>query len=131
MNCVPIKIKREQENLLYAEWDDGFSSTIKLEVLRRECPCANCKDENSQANKLAKYMLPSFKQGKNQLTKLSPVGNYAINAVWGDGHDSGIYPWEYFRAIFENFKLSEKEIEDYVEAKKNEPKIPDLNIRGN
>jgi DUF971 family protein len=131
MNFVPFKIKKEHDGLLLAEWDDGFKSTIKLEKLRNECPCADCREKNDQSGKASKFIMPTFKQGKNELTKLTPVGNYAINAVWGDGHDTGIYPWDFLRVIFENYKLSENEIQEFIDIHKNKPKIPDLNVRSN
>ncbi|MDX9791731.1 MAG: DUF971 domain-containing protein [Candidatus Kapaibacterium sp.] len=131
MNYVPKKIKREYEGLLSVEWNDGFQSTIKLEKLRNECPCADCREKKEQSSKKNKFIMPTFQPGKNELKKITPVGNYAVNAVWGDGHDSGIYPWEYFRVIFENHKMSETEIQVYLETLSQKAKIPDLNVRSN
>lgn len=131
MNFVPTKIKREHDGLLSAEWTDGFKSVIKIEKLRNECPCADCREKAEQSGKTNKFIMPTFSPGKNDLKSLTPVGNYAINPVWGDGHDTGIYPWEFFRVIFENYKLSEDEIRDYVEKLKSKPKLPDLNVRSN
>lgn len=131
MNFVPVKIKKELEGLLTCEWEDGFKSTIKPEKLRNECPCADCRDKHEQQSKTSKFIMPTFKQGKNELKKLTPVGNYAINAVWGDGHDSGIYPWEFFRIVFENYKMSETDIQEFEKIQANKPKIPDLNVRSN
>ena len=130
MNYVPLKIKREIEGLLSAEWADGFKSVIKIEKLRQECPCADCRDKNEETTK-SKFIMPTLTPGKNELKSLAPVGNYAINAVWGDSHDSGIYPWEFFRVVFEDYILSEKEIQDYMEFLKKHPKMPDLNVRSN
>ncbi len=75
--------------------------------------------------------MPTFKPGKNEIKSLTPIGNYAINPTWGDGHDTGIYPWEFFRVVFENYKLSETEIKEFLDNQKNKPKIPDLNVRSN
>lgn len=122
----PFKITRPKPGLLKAEWQDGFSSTIKIEKLRLECPCADCRDKEKEDMK-GKAMLPNFTPGKYELKSLTPVGNYAVNAVWGDGHSSGIYPWEFFRVIFENYKLSNKELNSL--DKKQEPVIPILNVR--
>jgi DUF971 family protein len=33
------------------------------------------------------------------LVDVGPVGNYAMNIVWKDGHATGIYSWEYLRRI--------------------------------
>jgi len=44
--------------------------------------------------------------GMNELKALVPVGNYAVQASWNDGHDSGIYTWEMLRTIFLEKALS-------------------------
>ena len=36
-----------------------------------------------------------------QITELIPVGNYALQLVFSDGHDSGIYSWTYLRELCE------------------------------
>lgn len=46
--------------------------------------------------------------GMNELEALVPVGNYAVQASWKDGHDSGIYTWDMIRTIFEEKRLSEQ-----------------------
>jgi DUF971 family protein len=33
------------------------------------------------------------------MTQLNPVGNYALQPVWDDGHSTGLYTWEYLRHI--------------------------------
>ncbi len=102
----PVKIKRLEGNLLYSEWSDGFKATIKLEALRKNCPCADCKKEElSKKPKIGVTKLQQFTPGMNELKSLQKVGNYAVTAVWGDGHDSGIYTWEVLRAIFEENKI--------------------------
>lgn len=131
MNFVPIKIKREYDGLLSAEWADGFQSIIKLEKLRIECPCADCREKAEGKANANKFMMPTFAPGKNELKSLTQVGNYAINPLWGDGHDTGIYPWEFFRVVFENYKLNDSELQDYLAMLKSKPKIPDLNVRSN
>lgn len=131
MNFVPLKIKREHDGLLTADWADGFKAVIKLEKLRSECPCADCREKGDNHGKANKFVMPTFTPGKNDLKALTPIGNYAVNPVWGDGHDTGIYPWEFFRVIFENYKLSEKELQEYLDMLKSKPRIPDLNVRSN
>jgi DUF971 family protein len=48
----------------------------------------------------------------NELKALVPVGNYAIQATWGDGHDTGIYAWGQLRDLFESKKLSQETLEE-------------------
>jgi DUF971 family protein len=35
----------------------------------------------------------------NELERLEPVGNYALQPIWKDGHAFGIYTWEYLRQL--------------------------------
>lgn len=124
---VPTSIKKEKHYLLKAEWKDGFSALIDLKNLREECPCADCNEDEFHPKK---NLLATFQQGQNELKQLIPVGNYAINAVWGDGHKTGIYPWELFRKIFEKYGLSKEDLKKLEEDKPKEP-LPELKIKGN
>ena len=110
MNYIPISITKPAVGYLKAIWDDGFESIIKLEKLKKECPCADCREKQEVAQQEGKFSMPIFKQGQFELKSLTPIGNYAINAEWADGHTSGIYPWEYFRSIFEKYKVNQEEI---------------------
>ena len=101
----PINIRRIAHNIIAAEWQDGFKASIKLDVLRRECPCADCRQDDLNNKKSKFMMLETFSSGKNTLKELKPVGNYGLKAVWDDGHDTGIYTWELFREIFEKNKM--------------------------
>jgi DUF971 family protein len=129
MNFVPKSINKPAPGLLCTEWEDGFMSTIKIDKLRTDCPCADCREKDETGTAKVKYMMPLLKPGQNELIALEPVGNYAINAVWGDGHNSGIYPWEYFRIVFETHQLNEQEIE-IIKSKSNTNKSV-VNLRSN
>ena len=118
-NLNPKALKKLDPLLITCEWQGGFKSTISLEKLRSECPCAECQNERRNTDtKINIPMLKTFKVGMNDLKSLEKVGNYALRAIWGDGHDTGIYDWEYLRNVFEKHKLSDKEISE-IEAKSN------------
>lgn len=109
------KISLPEKFLIETQWSDGFKAIIKLETLRENCPCANCNEE--RAEKKPGFMsFETFKPGKFLLKKINVVGNYAISPVWEDGHDTGIYPFELLREIFEKYQLSESEIEKIKET---------------
>jgi len=85
-------------------WRDGHESVYPFDLLRKECPCALCDDQRSKASASAGPILavlsgPVLKAGEVQVKEASPVGRYAINFVWSDGHDSGIYAFDYLRAL--------------------------------
>ena len=108
----PKSITRPNPYTLKFEWRDGYSAVIKLESFRKDCPCALCKGESIGGKTLiAPKMFNMLTPGQNILKSLNSVGNYAINAVWGDGHDTGIYDWTSVRDLCEKYALSQEQIE--------------------
>lgn len=92
----PTQIKKTDDHALLISWDDGHAVTYTLKFLRDECPCAGCRGETLLFGKTLQPMqLPIFQPGMFDLKKLELVGNYAMQVAWGDGHDTGIYSWEY------------------------------------
>lgn len=72
-------------------WTDGSQSAIPHAVLRGYCPCATCQGHGGNI----KY-IPG---GNLELVTIERVGNYALSLGWGDGHDSGIYTFDYLREL--------------------------------
>jgi DUF971 family protein len=93
-----LTIKREDHTLKVA-WDDGHVSHYPLAFLREECPCAACKGEMLFGKVYRPAPLQVFKPGMNELEALAPIGGYGVQARWKDGHDTGIYSWDYRRMI--------------------------------
>lgn len=95
-------IKLDQNSReLHLKWSDGFSKTIPLTTLRKECPCAPCQDKRIATDK-DRLRLPRFDSlpaEAFELVELTPVGNYAISIHWKDGHATGIYPFDYLRKL--------------------------------
>jgi DUF971 family protein len=84
---------------LAIKWDDGGESFIALENLRRSCPCAGCKGETDIMGNLYKNPDRPLTAKSFELVKISSVGGYAIQPVWADGHNTGIYSFEYLRRV--------------------------------
>ena len=84
---------------LAIKWDDGGESFIALENLRRSCPCAGCKGETDIMGNLYKNPDRPLTARSFELAKISSVGGYAIQPVWADGHNTGIYSFEYLRRV--------------------------------
>ena len=82
------------------DWKDGHHSEYGLAYLRSRCPCASCTGahgtEPASAGPQSTFMLykPALK-----LTGVEPVGSYAIQIQWNDGHATGIYSYDYLREI--------------------------------
>lgn len=93
------RIKREPTGILVVTWDDGHISYYPLAYLREECPCANCKGESLFGQTYRPPKLQLYTPGMNELDTLAPMGHYGVIASWKDGHDTGIYSWDYLRAI--------------------------------
>jgi DUF971 family protein len=84
-------------------WKDGHPSHYSFVFLRDACPCALCDEERSksrrqpgEAVKLAPGSLPMFKPSAKPLSA-EAVGKYAIKFNWNDGHELGIYSWQFLR----------------------------------
>ncbi len=84
---------------LALKWDDGTESFVSLEQLRRHCPCAGCKGEVDIMGNLYKGPERPLSPDAFRLVRLARVGGYALQPVWGDGHATGIYSFEYLKQI--------------------------------
>jgi len=100
MNIYPTSIKQISPELLEIQWSDGHISKYELKHLRLECPCATCNGETilwKHYGPTKQIMIPMLDQ--ITLTGIRVVGNYAIQLSWKDGHNTGIYTWEYLRKL--------------------------------
>lgn len=86
---------------LAIKWSDGQESYITLEKLRRACPCAGCKGEMDVMGNLYKGPDLPLKPESFQLRGVAWVGTYAIQPSWADGHNSGLFSFEYLRHVAE------------------------------
>ncbi|HEX7644291.1 MAG TPA: DUF971 domain-containing protein [Burkholderiaceae bacterium] len=108
---IPTEIKlRKQSRLLEIGFDDGNQFAFSFEFLRVYSPSAEVKGHGPGQETL--------QTGKRdvQITALEPVGHYAIQPYFSDGHNSGIYSWDYlYRLGMEQEKLW-REYGDKLEA---------------
>jgi DUF971 family protein len=104
-NPKSVKVNKTTGTGVDIEWDDGHRTHFTFQWLRDACPCATCTEERNNENrkpgeaaKQAPSILPMYKEPvrPNQVT---PVGRYALNIEWNDGHASGIYSWDYLREV--------------------------------
>ena len=71
----------------------GFRGCVR--ELRLACGCAQCVDEWSGEGRLDESAVP---EDVHPL-RIEPVGRYAIQIAWSDGHASGIYPFRRLREL--------------------------------
>jgi DUF971 family protein len=76
-------------------WGDGKAAVVPSLELRDQCPCAGCIEEGTGKKILDRATLPPDVHP----LKVDPVGNYAIQIQWSDGHSSGIYTWGTLRRV--------------------------------
>jgi DUF971 family protein len=86
-------------NELALKWDDGGEQFIPLEKLRRACPCAGCAGERDIMGNLYKAPDKPLSAFAFQLMRLQPVGGYALQPAWADGHNTGIFSFDYLRSL--------------------------------
>jgi DUF971 family protein len=90
MRAWPTEIRLSPDKrTLTVTFDSGEAIALPAEYLRVESPSAEVQGHR-----------PSQKQtveGKQDvvITAIEPVGNYAVRLVFDDGHDSGLYSWDY------------------------------------
>jgi DUF971 family protein len=90
---------------LEIDWADGHRSAWGFAWLRDACPCATCIDERNQRHRKAgepkaksAALLPMYAPPPRPASA-HPVGRYALQFNWQDGHSGGIYSWDYLRRV--------------------------------
>jgi len=74
-------------------WPGGPEVTVPAARMRDACPCAACVEEGSGRKILDPATIPA----DIHPLAISPVGSYAVQFRWSDGHETGIYSWETLR----------------------------------
>jgi DUF971 family protein len=88
---------------LEIDWSDGHKSAWSFAWLREACPCATCNEERSKSGRKPGQpkpaaVLPLFAPPPRPASA-HPVGRYALQFNWQDGHSGGIYSWDYLRRV--------------------------------
>jgi len=80
---------RKQSRVLEIEFDDGAAFSLPFELMRVWSPSAEVRGHGPGQETL------QTGQRNVEITGVEPVGNYAIKPSFSDGHDTGIFSWEY------------------------------------
>jgi DUF971 family protein len=86
-----LRVNPTKDRLRLA-FDDGSEIVLSAEKLRVESPSAEVRGHGAKKPPL------SGKQDVKILA-LEPVGNYAVRIVFDDGHDSGLFSWDYLKKL--------------------------------
>ena len=84
-NVSALKLKR-QSRILEISFDDGSQYQLSCEMLRVYSPSAEVRGHGNPK-------LVTHKKDVN-ISKIEPVGNYAVKIVFDDGHDTGLFSWK-------------------------------------
>ena len=90
----PTEIKLHQTSrVLEIAFADGRTFKLPYEYLRVYSPSAEVRGHGAGQEVL--------QVGKREVTikEVEPVGHYAIRPVFSDGHDTGIYSWDYLYGL--------------------------------
>lgn len=97
MRLEPTNIQQIGSELAI-QWSDGTESYLDLQLLRRACPCAACGGEPDVLGNISRPNV-SYSQQSFALTGFDIVGGYALQPRWADGHNTGIYSFQYLRRL--------------------------------
>ncbi len=108
----------QKSRILEIEFDDGAKFELPCEYLRVYSPSAEVKGHGP-----GQAVLQVGKENVN-IKEIEPVGNYAIKLIFDDGHNTGLYTWEY---LYELGEAKENYWTDYLTALKQSGHTRQLN----
>ena len=87
-----IRLKRAEKRL-EVDFDDGASFALSAEYLRVESPSAEVQGHGPGERRTI--------AGKRNvgISAIEPVGHYAVRLMFDDGHDTGIFSWDWLHTI--------------------------------
>jgi DUF971 family protein len=110
MTIKPTEINfHKVSRTLEIAFNDGAKFSLPAEYLRVYSPSAEV-----QGHGPGQEVLQLGKEDVN-IAQLEPVGHYAINLMFDDNHDTGIYSWEYLYQLGANY---DKKWESYLQRLK-------------
>ena len=108
---IPTNIVvHQQSKVLELTYDNGNAYRLPFEFLRVVSPSAEVQGHGPGQETL--------QTGKREvlIANIEPVGHYALKPSFSDGHDSGLYSWDYLQFLCENHQALWKEHLDKLAA---------------
>jgi len=99
MEPIELKVSKiDDKEMVFVVWSDGHKSRYGSFELRNSCPCAMCQGEpgifgrkyNPLKTTISTDVVPQ---------EIIPVGRYGLKIEWSDGHNLGIYTFDYLRKL--------------------------------
>jgi DUF971 family protein len=109
----PSELKLDKDKrTLSVTFDDGRSFALPAEMLRVLSPSAEVQGHSPEQ----RVTVPGKRNVR--ILRLEPVGNYAVRIVFDDGHDTGLFVWDYLRDLGENQEARFQSYLDELAAKR-------------
>src|SRR5271155_1317701 len=102
---VKVRVHKTEGTGVEIDWKDGHHSSWTFAWLRNACPCATCHEEREKTGRPVGVPKPKEKtllvmyEAPVKPVDVTSVGKYALKFKWSDGHESGIYSWDYLRRV--------------------------------
>lgn len=95
VQAVELRYERSRRMLIVA-FDDGSEFELSAEYLRTHSPSAEVRGHGLSE--------PKLMRGKENvgIAGFTPIGSYAVQIIFDDGHDSGIYSWPFLHDLGSN-----------------------------
>jgi DUF971 family protein len=100
-----IRVDKTGGTGMSIDWKDGHTSAWNFAWLRAACPCATCHEERDKEHRAPGVAKPKpasllqMYEAPPRPREVTPVGKYAIRFTWNDGHEAGLYSWDYLRNV--------------------------------
>ncbi|MCH2525472.1 MAG: DUF971 domain-containing protein [Dehalococcoidia bacterium] len=92
MGVQDVKLDSDYITIL---WDDGHEGIYPSRYLRGYCCCAACVEEMTGRRIVGENDVDEYVMALDWIQ----IGRYALQFLWSDAHDSGIYPFEVLRNL--------------------------------
>lgn len=96
----------KDQHLLRITFSDDKTFDYDTMILRGYCPCAHCQGHGSRPLQWIEPKYPT----QIEVSDITQVGNYAACIAWADGHNTGVYSFEYLRELIDR---PEEILKDY------------------
>ena len=100
---VPFDIKLRNKSRLLQLIYEGYSFELPFEFLRVYSPSAEVKGHSPSQRTL------QLNKVSVSIKNVEFVGTYAIRIIFDDGHDTGLYSWEYLKYLGDSYEELWKE----------------------
>lgn len=108
---TPTEIRlRQKSRLLVVSFEDGTEFNFSFEYLRAHSPSAEVAGHGP-----GQETLQTGKENVS-ITRIDPIGHYAVRLVFDDGHDTGLYSWTYLHELGVNMETNWRRYLDRLSA---------------